>query len=470
MSEAWHPAPFQRRGMRFITEHACAGLFWDPGMRKTSTMLGAFKVLKNQGYVRRMLVISPLRPAQRTWPAEVRKWREFSEFNVKVLHEGDRTWHNAVTADVSVINPEGLPWLFASSLRGPWPWDVLCVDESTQFKHTRTKRFKLLKPHLEKFRRRYILTGSPAPNGLIDLFGQVFILDLGHTLGRFITKYRTDYFISDAWGFKWTPKEGTHEQIYQKLAPLVSRLDARDYLDLPPLIRNRVEVELPPAVMKIYRQMEAFLIAEVESGKVVAKNAAAASSKCRQIANGGVYGTDAAIRGGSLGDSDVGSARTVHHLHEAKVDAVAEIVEELQGTPALVAYEFDHDLERLQRRFPDAPYVGGGVGTKRFGEIEEAWNRGDLPVLLAQPKSVKWGLNLQGTRGAIIKAGLSWDLDEDDQFVKRVWRDGQKFPVTEHSIVAKDTVDEVIMATVARKDRTQRGLLDALREYGRSRR
>jgi hypothetical protein len=248
-------------------------------------------------------------------------------------------------------------------------------------------------------------------------------------------------------------------------------MEAKDYLQLPPLIYNRVEVELPFTAMKIYRAMEALMVADLAGEKVTAANAAAATMKCRQIANGGIYGM------GTFGRSPDGRGGISHHhervaldIHEAKIDAVEEIVEERQGKPVLVAYEFDHDLARLQKRFgPDVPWIGGGVSERRFREIETAWNSGQLPLLFAQPQSVAHGLNLQGTPAHVIEAALTWNLEDRSQFIQRVWRQGQTEPVIVHSIVAKNTVDEVIMQVLGKKDRTQQALLDALKDYGKKR-
>ena len=459
----WTPHPYQKRGIKFIIERACAALLWDPGLGKTTTMLAAFKILKARGMVKRMLVITPLRPAYSVWPGEAKKWTEFNVLKVNVLHGPEKDARLREGADVDVVNPEGLAWLFSTIDGKNWPWDVICVDESTRFKHTNTQRFKLLRPHLDRFKRRYILTGSPAPNGLLDLFGQVYILDLGNALGRYITHFRLAYFDQTGYGgYQWVPKSDAEARIYKKLAPLASRLAAEDYLDLPPLIFNRVEVTLPDAAMKVYKQMETLLVASLKEEKVLAANAAAATNKCRQIANGGLYGqvnSDVDSRNGDGGE------RVVHHLHDAKVDAVEEIIEELQGKPALVAYEYDHDRDRLLARFGmDTPWIGGGVTSKRFHEIENEWNAGRIPILLAQPASVAHGLNLQGTSAAVVEMGLTWNLEDREQFIKRVWRQGQKEAVVVHSIVAKGTIDEVVMRALARKDRTQRALLDALKE------
>lgn len=453
----WTPHPYQKAGIQFGIQHACAGLIWDPGLGKTTTMLAIFKLLKARGMVKKMLVITPLRPAYLTWPAEGQKWEEFKGLDIRVIHGENKTWENVLAADVAVINPEGLGWLFSQTAGSKsWPWQILCVDESTRFKHTQTQRFKLLRPVLEKFSRRYILTGTPAPNGLLDLFGQIFILDLGHALGRFITNYRMTYFNPTGYGgYTWVPKPEAADKIQKRVAPLVHRLKAEDWLDLPPLIFNDVEVELPPNARAAYEAMEAIMISELESGKVVAANAAAVSGKCRQIANGGAYGQDA--------DGE----RTALFIHDAKTDAVEEIVEELQGTPALISYEFDHDLGRLLKRFPDTPHIGGGVTPKKFKEIEAAWNAGELPLLFAQPSSVAHGLNLQNLpKGAhIIRHSIGWDLEVEDQFIRRIYRQGYGGDrLIVHSIKAKDTVDEVVLKALARKDRTQKALLEALKE------
>jgi hypothetical protein len=453
----WVPHAYQKQAIQFMIERATAGLWLSPGLGKTIITQSAFMLLKKQRIVRKMLVIAPLRPMQSTWPGEAKKWDHASGLKIAVLHgpDKDKVLADAKrTADIFVINPEGLDWF----VRQDWKdcgLDMLVVDESTKFKHANTQRFRTLKPMLPKFRRRYILTGSPAPNGLLDLFGQVFILDLGRTLGPTYSAYRVGYFDQGGYmNYTWTPRPGAAEQIYKKLKPLVLRMDARELLEMPPLIFNRVEVALPAKAMQQYVQMEDTLITMVKGGLVTAANGAAATQKCRQIANGGVY------------THTTGEKKAWSHLHEAKVDAVEEIVEELQGKPALVAYEFDHDLERLLKRFgKGTPHIGGGVTTKRFKEIEVAWNEGAIPLLLAQPQSVAHGLNLQGTSADIINAAQTWDLEVREQFIQRVWRQGQKDRVMVHDIVAKDTVDEVILRAIGKKDRNQQDLLGALKGY-----
>jgi hypothetical protein len=447
VSEPWVPHEYQKSAIKFMVGQGAAGLFLDPGLGKTSITLAAFKVLKDKGLVEKMLVIAPLRPCYGVWPEEVKKWEQFTDLRVSVLHGPAKEKLLQDDADIHVINPEGLQWLFKHPHPYPWPYQMLVVDESTRFKHGNTQRFKTLKPYLREFKRRYILTGSPAPNGLLDLFGQCYLLDGGAALGGYITHYRMEHFDPVGFGgYQWALKPGHDKLIEEKLRPLVMRLSAEDYLDIPPLINNTVTVTLPDAAMKVYREMETLLVAQVKDEQVVA----AATTKCRQIANGGIY-----HEGGSEWS----------HIHEAKVEAVKELVEELSGKPALVAYEYRHDLERLQRAFPDAPHIGGGVSAAAFARIEHEWNRGEIPVLLAQPQSVAHGLNLQGTGAAVIWAGLTWDLEVAEQFVRRVWRQGQKETVVQHFIVAKGTVDEVVMRALARKDKTQSSLLAALKTH-----
>ncbi len=454
------PHAYQKKAIKFVISRACAALLLDPGLGKTSIMYAAFKLLRKLGMVERMLVVAPLRPARSVWPGEQSKWDDFAGLRVNVLN-GDKKDDllDSEDADVDVVNPEGLPWLFAAvrARRKVWPWEMLVIDESTRFKHTQTRRFKELKPHLSKFRRRYILTGSPAPNGLLDLFGQIYILDLGNALGRFITHYRSVYFDSTGYGgYTWKPKDDAEQRIYKRLRPLVLRMAAEDYLKLPPLVNNTVSIELPDTARRAYDTMEKLLLSVLEDETVSAANLAAAAMKCRQIANGGIYRDD--------GDGWV-------NVHDAKTEAAVELVEELNGKPALVAYEFRHDLERLRKAFgKDTPHLGGGVTAKEQARVEAAWNAGEIPVLLAQPKSVAHGLNLQGVGAAIIWHSLSYDLEEYEQFVRRIWRQGQKERVVVHHLVGKGTVDEAIMAALAGKDRTQRRLLAALKVYGRGKR
>lgn len=459
------PHDYQRGGIQFGLENGRAAYFLDPGLGKTSIIYSIFDILQTKTLVNRMLVVAPLRVANSVWPREGRKWDEFSHLKIGILHGEKKKQILERWDDVQVINPEGLGWLFNEAQKWEWPWDMLVLDESTLFKNTRSQRFQTLKPMLRKFKRRYILTGSPAPNGLMDLFGQIYCLDEGASLGQYITKFQRTYFTDvgrqttlqgNTVGFSnWVPRSNTMEQIYKKIDPLVMRLSADDCLKMDPYISNTIKVQLPKAARLSYNQMERLMVTslprDLELATITAKSAAAASMKCRQIANGGLY----------FGEGTHEAA----HIHDAKLEAVQDLIEELNGKPAIIAYEFDHDLQRLRKAFPGAPYLGGGVSAKRQAEIEDAWNAGLLPVLLAQPQSVAHGLNLQGVGAAVIWHSLTWNLEYYEQLIRRVWRQGQSERIVVHHIVAEDTIDEVIKDTLGYKDRVQQTLLRNLQGY-----
>ena len=452
MTQHWTPHQYQKKAIKFMVSQACAGLFLDMGLGKSAITLAAIKLLKEKGYINKTLIICPLRVAHAVWPAEAAKWEEFAHLRVVVLHGPKKQEALAGEWDIAVINPEGLSWLFANLAKKgvEWPFDVLVCDESTLFKNARTDRFRALKPHLNKFRRRYILTGTPAPNGLLDLFGQVYLLDGGNALGAHVTHYKLRYFMNpDGQGWEWVPRPGAEAEIYAALKPLALRMSAEDYLELPELIVNDVVVELPPKARTAYDQMEALMLTQIGDDTVVAANAAAVTGKCRQIANGGVY----TAPGEGVG------------VHTAKLDAVEEIVESLQGKPVIVVYEFDHERVRLQERFKGAPYIGGGVSTAEFIRIEREWNEGRIPVLLVQPQSAGLGINLQRGGHHMVFHSITWDLGIYDQVIARIHRQGQIQRVFVHRIVAKDTVDAVVVKLLASKGRTQRALLNALNTY-----
>lgn len=450
---AWKPHAYQKKAVKFMLQNCCAGLFLDPGLGKTSISLAAVKILLKEKQIDCALIIAPLRVCYSVWPKEIEKWSDFNDIRIKVLHGKDKEKNLAAQGDVFIINPDGLPWLLSHPLfRRKFRNAALIIDESSKFKHTNTKRFKMLRPHLSNFCRRYILTGSPAPNGLLDLFGQIYILDLGAALGRFITHYRTKYFYPTGFnGYEWKIQPGADERIQQAIRPLTLRLDAEDYLELPKLIVNPIYLELDKKSRAIYDEMEEELIAAMDKGDVVAANAAVATGKCSQIANGGLYDAE----------------RNAHFIHDIKAQAVADIVEELGGTPALVAYEYGHDLVRLRDALgKEVPHIGGGVSPKRSAIIEMEWNKGDIPVLLGQPQSIAHGLNLQNAGNHVVWHSLTWNFEDYDQFIRRIRRQGSTHEkVFVHQLIMKDTIDEAKIHSLNSKFRTQKGLLDSLNDY-----
>ena len=456
----WIPTPYMLRSVKFLLERGAAALWLEPGMRKSSITLATLKILKTERKGKfKTLIIAPLRVCYLVWPAEREKWDDFHGLKMEVLHGPKKEAALDRDADIYVINPDGLQWLFAALYkRDRWPFDCLVIDESTAFKRTNTQRFKNLKVHLQKFSRRYILTGTPSPNGLLDLFGQIYVLDLGNALGRYITSYRRDFFSPTGYGgYTYVLQKGAEKKIYERVRPLVLRLEAKDYIDLPPIIGLNppavVKVVLPPKARKIYDNMEEHLIALVNDDVVKAVNVAVATMKCRQIANGGIY-REAAGGPWSL-------------IHDEKTNALEELLEEFNGKPALVAVDFIHDIERLRKRFgKDTPLLGGSSAAelKESARIMAAFNAGDLPLVLANPQSAGHGLNLQGGK-AVVFHSLTYNLETYHQFIKRIWRSGQKDTVMLYHICAKETVDQAVMAALKSKDKTQNALLAALKEY-----
>lgn len=478
-SQPWHPAAFQKRAVKFLLEHAAAALFLDPGLRKTSITLAAIKILLKKKQIRKILIVAPLQVCYSVWPAEQQKWEDFHELKIAILHgKGKEEVLQADAHDIYLINPEGLDWLLdmtktRSPVRGRlsvavnmsrWKslgFDALVIDELTLFKHSNNGKFKGVKQVLNTFGRRWGLTGSPAANGLLDLFGQCYILDQGRTLGPYVSAYRKEYFVPGYDGFSWNLKEGADERIYKRLKPLALRMDADDYIDLPKLIENNIKVQLPPEALRVYLELERDLISRMGAGKVTAATAATASMKCRQVANGGVYLDQEVVALIKLPKSQ----REWVDLHDTKVAVVEQLLEELQGSsPLLVAYDFGHDLSRLQDRLgKDVPYVGGGVPPKRRLELERLWNAGKLPVLLAHPQTAARGLNLQESGSHICWHSLTWDYELYDQFIRRIRRSGQKAKrVTVHHVLAAGTIDEVMLQTLKDKERGQQALFKAL--------
>lgn len=455
----WTPYKWQKRGIKWLLEHAGAGLFADPGTGKTSITLGAVKILKQERVLRRALVFAPRRVCHRVWPVERHKWTDFHGLRIAVLHGKHKERAAEEDADVYVCNPEGLPWLVENKIIDQLQPDTLIVDESSKFKHTDTQRFHLLKPYLPTFDRRWILTGSPNPNGYVDLFGQIYMIDLGRALGPYITHYRNEHFYQTGYGgFEWKLMDGHEKQIHKAIKPYIYRLDAEELLDLPEIVNNVIRVDLPAKVSDVYQELETEMFAELESGQTIrAISAGALTNKCSQIANGGIYYVP-----------DGASKRSTAHLHNAKTEALVDLFDELQGSPLLVAYEFQHDLERMLHVFgKNTPVMGGGTSDKRTEQLERLWNSGRIPLLLAHPAAMGHGLNLQdGGCHNVAWYGITWDYELYDQFIKRVRRQGNKaHHVFVHHFVAANTVDEVKLRTLAGKEQTQRGLLNALRTY-----
>lgn len=413
----------------------------DPGLGKTSTMLAMISLLKEKKQLDRALVVAPLRVAKTVWPVEAQKWSDFNHLRVVHLCEMDeatRLFHLNRAYDVFVINPESLHKLLALKNKMPCWFDLLIVDESTKFKDPSTQRFKELKKHLYDFPRRVILTGTPAPNGVPDLFGQMFIVDMGKRLGRYITHFR-QRFMTPSWdGYSYEMLPGAAPKVYQLVEDVLLRQRARDKLAMPELLNNYIEIELPPKARQHYKEVERDFLTKLEDETVVAFNAASAGGKCRQISNGFVY------------SSEVQGQFSV--LHEEKLAALEELVDEMQGRPILVFYEFIADREMIKARFKQARDINDGKVENNILDF----NAGKIPMMLAHPASAGHGLNLQEKCNTVCWYGVTWNLEYYQQANARVWRQGQpESQVVIHHIVAKDTLDQRVIKTLAAKDEVQ---------------
>lgn len=418
----------------------------DPGLGKTSTVLGAYTAIGG-----RMLVIAPIKPMYDTWPGEVEKWDEFAHLKVSVLHGPGREERIQDDADIHVINPEGLAWFFADDHRPQY--EVLCIDESTKFKRSVTQRFKLLKARLHEFPRRWILTGTVVPNGLLDLFGQVFIMDMGITLGKSYHQYKQVYFYAEGYGgYTYRPREGALEVITKQLSEDVLTLRAEDYLEMPELVKVERMCTLPDTAAAAYAKVEKSFILELAEGTLVAANAAVAGNKCRQIANGLMY----------LTDEETGERQTIA-MHDEKMKELMCLVEETNGHPLLIFYEYQHDkLCMLAELGKGAVCLTGATGA-RLNAILKDFNSGKIRYLLAHPGSVH-GLNVQGHCFHMIWYGLPWNLEHYVQAVWRLYRQGQSSKTVYcYHILGKDTLDEVVSKVLIAKEATQDKLLEALK-------
>jgi SNF2 family DNA or RNA helicase len=451
-------------------------------------------VLKSKGAFKGVLVLAPLRPVYSVWPKEVEKWSDFKDFSVGILHGDNKHEVLQQQHDIYVMNYEGIDWLFgptapdykrlktesdkaeakaayieeskAAKARMKLllsKVDTLVFDELSKMKKPDTNRFKSIKPWLGKFARRWGLTGSPAPNGLMDLFGQAYVLDLGRALGQYITHYRNMYFMPTGFGgYDWKLQQGADEKIYAAMRPLSLRMEAEDYLDMPKVIPVTIEVELPPAARKMYDDMEDELFAELGTEEFVAVNAASASTKCAQIAQGALYKDKV----DPLTGIPVTGKREWKEIHNAKLVAVQELLEELQGQPLLGGYHFGHDLERIVKTLgKQTPHCD--VNPKEFERLRTAWNKNELASLWGHPASMGHGNNMQeGGAQHIVWFNIPWDYELYDQMVRRIRRQGNTAKVIYvYHIVCKNTIDELKMVSLHNKDKTQKSFLNAVKSY-----
>ena len=472
MSKVWKPHCYQRTAISFLLSNPKSGLFLDPGLGKTSTSLSAIKILKAAGEIKAVLMIAPLRVTYSVWPSEITKWSNFQGITHTILHDKTKKSLWGPKKDIYLINPEGLKWLHEELLSGlkqgkKCPFDTLWIDESTKFKSHESSRFGYVCDMLPLFKRRHIMTGTPSPKSLLDLWSQAYILDEGDSLGHNFHRFRATHFESNDWDkYSWNIKDFAADKIHDLIAPLVLEMSAEDHLDMPDLIFNDIYVELPTKAMKYYKQMEKEFFIELDGLEASAEAAAQVSMKCHQIANGQVY-EDVPD---DLDDTEIRAfkrTRKTIFVHKAKIEALADLIDELNGKPILIAYNFKHDLEALRKLLgKNIPYIGSGVTPVKSKQIENDWNAGKIPVLLGHPASMGHGLNLQDSGNDVCWFSETWNLEEYEQFYRRVYRQGVKGnTVRVHHLIAKDTVDEAMMMRLGERSKDQQDLRSALKAY-----
>lgn len=443
----YKPHDYQQFTTNFITTHPEAAIFLGMGLGKTIITLTAIKSLILDSFeVTKVLIIAPLRVARDTWPAELAKWDHLADLRMSVM-VGDKKTRTAALnqdADIYVINRENIPWLVEATWPD-WPFDMVIIDELSSFKSHQARRFKALRKCRPKIRRIVGLTGTPAPNSLLDLWAQFALIDGGKRLGKFITHYRDRYFLPDKRNgpqvYSYKLKEGADQEIYEQISDITVSMRTTDYLQLPPLTITDYPVSMSKTEETKYKQLKKDMVLELEDGDAIdAPTAAALAGKLQQASSGAIYTDD---EGGYL------------ELHGRKLDALEDIIESANGEPVLVAYWFKHEVPRILERLPRAVQLNSAQDFK-------AWNRGEIPIGLIHPASAGHGLNLQDGGHLLVWLTLPWSLELVEQTNARLFRQGQKQPVTITRITCAGTIDRQVTAALETKNSTQTALVEAV--------
>ncbi|EEG52903.1 SNF2-related protein [Enterocloster asparagiformis] len=447
------PHAYQRHCIDRIIETKKLGLFLDMGLGKTVTTLTAIKELKyNRFRVRKVLVIAPKKVAEGTWTREAAKWDHTNMLRVSPVlgSQAKRIRALNTPADLYIINRENVVWL-VDYYRNSWPFDMVIVDESSSFKSHSAKRFKALASVGDHIDRLVELTGTPSPNGLADLWSQVYLLDSGERLGKRYTHFRERYFQPDKRGadgmiYSYEAKPGTESAILEKISDICVSMKAEDYLQLPDVTYHEIPVVLDPKALNAYTELERKMILELpeDESDISVTSAAALSNKLLQLANGAVYDED----------------RTVHEIHGCKIEAFLELIESLQGKPALVFYNYQHDRERILKALAGSKLR---IRELKKPQDEDDWNARKIDILLTHPASSAYGLNLQQGGNHVIWFGLTWNYELYTQANKRLHRQGQTEKVIIHHLVCSGTRDEDVMQALQRKDDVQNWVMESLK-------
>lgn len=437
------PHEYQKYAQDFIINNSACALLLDMGLGKTVITLTSLWILLFDYFeISKVLVIAPLRVAQDTWSKECEKWDHLKELKIsKVLgSEKERRMALFDKADIYIINRENVEWLCNNY---DFDFDMIVIDELSSFKSSSSKRFKALRKIRPRVKRIVGLTGTPAPNTLMDLWSQINLIDMGQRLGRFISNYRNDYFIPDKRNaqviFSYKPREGAEEEIYKRISDICVSMKACDYLDMPERIDNIVHVKMSEDEKKLYKKLEKDMLLPLADGEIDAVNAAALSNKLLQMANGAVYD--------ELKETKI--------IHDRKLEALEDLIEAANGKSVLIFYAYKHDKERIVKKFKVTE-----ISTSK--EISK-WNERKIQIAIAHPASTGHGLNLQAGGSTIIWFGLTWSLELYQQANARLWRQGQKDTVIIHHIVSKGTIDEEVMSALQRKQCGQENLINAVK-------
>ena len=446
----YNPHDYQSYATKFIVEHSEAAILLQMGLGKSVITLTAMQELFGQGKIRKALVIAPLRVARDTWPEEIQKWDHLCgmSFSVAVGTADERRAALRKPVQVHLINRENVPWL-VEYLGRRFDYDMIVIDELSSFKSWETKRFRALMKVRPCVKRIVGLTGTPSPNGYMDLFAEYRVLDMGQRLGRFITRYREAYFMPDRWGngqvYTWKLRPGAEEEIFRRISDITVSMKSVDHLKMPACVLNNVSVHMDQREKTLYETLKDELFLRVVNREGVqeidAKNASVLCNKLSQMSNGAVYGEDGKMV----------------RIHDRKLDALEDLIEASSGTPLLVAYWYKHDIERIRQRFPEVRLI-------RTSDDIRDWNAGKIPVGAIHPASAGHGLNLQAGGSTLVWFGLTWSLELYLQTNARLWRQGQQAEtVVIHHLVTEGTIDERILLALKNKDRSQESLIDAVR-------
>ena len=441
----YNPHEYQEYATEFILNHPVAAVLLEMGLGKSViTLTAIYELMLNRFEVGKVLVIAPLRVARDTWPSEIEKWDHLKEltYSVVIGTEAERKAALREKANLYLINRENVDWLITKSGYS-FDYDMVVIDELSSFKSASAKRFKSLLKVRPKVKRIVGLTGTPSSNGLMDLWVEFRLLDMGERLGRFITHYRNNFFVPDKRNqqmiFSYKPRPGAEDAIYRLISDITISMKSADYLKMPECLYNEIEVKLSDKERAVYDELRQEMVVALDDEEIDAANAAALSGKLLQMANGAIYNED----------------REVFHIHDRKLDALEDLIEGANGKPVLVAYWFNHDLDRIKGRFK--------VREIKTSKDIRDWNNGDIPVAVIHPASAGHGLNLQSGGSTLVWFGLTWSLELYQQTNARLWRQGQKETVVIHHIIAKDTIDEDVMRALKLKEKTQDDLIDAVK-------